>query len=61
MLVAELHTHHSIYMPSFIAAYIGTRYQFTIQILADTKYIFFSSPIDRTIGLMKKAGTAHTF
>lgn len=48
MLVAELQTHHSMYMPSFIAAYIGTWYQFTIQIPADTKYI--------SIGLMKKAG-----
>lgn len=61
MLMAELQTHHSMYMPNFIAAYIGTWYQFTIQIPADTKYIFFSSPVDRTIGLMKKAGTAHTF
>lgn len=61
MLAAELQTHHSMNMPSFIAAYIGTWYQFTIQIPADTKYIFFSSPVVRTIGLMKKAGTAHTF
>jgi len=39
MLVAELQNHHSMYVPSFIAAYIGTWHQFTIQIPADTKYL----------------------
>lgn len=41
--------------------YIGTWFSFTITVPSDVKYLFFSSPVDRTIGLMKKSGTAHTF
>jgi hypothetical protein len=41
-------------------AFIGTWYQFTIEVPSDAKYLFFSSSVDRSIGLMKKSGTSHT-
>jgi hypothetical protein len=41
--------------------FIGTWYQFTITVSSDVKYLFFSSTVDRSIGLMKKSGTSHTF
>lgn len=41
--------------------FIGTWYQFTITVPSDVKYLFFSSAVDRTIGLFKKIGTSYTF
>ncbi len=41
--------------------FTGTWYQFTITVPTDVKYLFFASPVDRTIGLMKKSGAEHTF
>ncbi|MEG9624949.1 hypothetical protein [Pseudomonas guariconensis] len=41
--------------------YIGTWYEFTITVPAGINYLFFGSPVDRTIGLTKKSGTSHTF
>ncbi|MNJ48518.1 hypothetical protein D3C77_437130 [compost metagenome] len=42
-------------------AFIGTWYSFTINVPIDVQYLFFSSPVDRSIGLIKKSGASHTF
>lgn len=41
--------------------FIGTWYQFVITVPSDVKFLYFGSTVDRTIGLMKKIGTTHTF
>lgn len=43
------------------STFTGSWHQFTITVPTDVKYLFFSSSVDRTIGLMKKSGTEHTF
>ncbi|QXH49969.1 hypothetical protein KSS94_18720 [Pseudomonas fakonensis] len=42
-------------------AFVGTWYHFTVTIPLETKYLFFASPVERSIALIKKAGTSHTF
>ena len=54
-------TYTGPYSSNGSTAFIGTWYQFIIDVPSDVKFLFFASPEDRTIGLMKKSGTAHTF
>lgn len=42
-------------------AFIGAWYQFVITVPSDVKFLYFGSTVDRTIGLMKRSGTTHTF
>lgn len=42
-------------------AFVGTWYEFVVNIPSEAKYILFASPVDRSIGLFKKSGTSYTF
>lgn len=58
-VLAFRQTYTGPYSSNGSTAFIGTWYQFIIDVPSDVKFLFFASPVDRTIGLMKKSGTTH--